>query len=35
VRPWLFAHVAFPRLVAVGLGLVLFVLGLLGVFGPI
>lgn len=35
LRPWTFAHVAFPHLVAVLMGTVLFVLGLLGVFGPI
>jgi hypothetical protein len=35
LRPWTFAHVAFPHLVAVVLGAVLFVLGLFGIFGPI
>ncbi len=35
LRPWTFAHVAFPHLVSVVSGTVLFVLGLLGVFGPI
>jgi hypothetical protein len=35
LRPWTFAHVALPHLVAVLFGTVLFVLGLLGVFGPI
>jgi hypothetical protein len=35
LRPWLFPHVAFPHLVAVGLGTALFVLGLAGVFGPV
>lgn len=34
-RPWLFPHVAFPHVVAVVAGTVLFVLGLFGVFGPI
>jgi hypothetical protein len=34
-RPWTGFHVAFPHLVTVGMGTVLFVLGLLGVFGPI
>jgi hypothetical protein len=34
-RPWTGGHVAFPHLVAVAMGAVLFVLGLLGVFGPI
>lgn len=28
-------HVALPHIIAVGLGLVLFVLGLTGAFGPI
>jgi hypothetical protein len=35
LRPWAFAHVAFPHSVALVMGTVLFVLGLLGVFGPI
>jgi hypothetical protein len=35
MRPWLYAHVAFPHLVAVIVGIVLFVLGLAGVFGSI
>jgi hypothetical protein len=35
LRPWTFAHVAFPHLVALIMGTVLFALGLLGVFGPI
>jgi len=35
VRPWSFAHVAFPHIVTIVTGTVLFVLGLLGVFGPI
>jgi hypothetical protein len=35
MQPWLFAHVMFPHLVAFVIGTVLFVLGLLGVFGPI
>ena len=35
LRPLTFAHVAFPHLVAVVMGIVLFVLGLAGVFGPI
>jgi hypothetical protein len=35
LRPWAFAHVAFPHSVALVLGTVLFMLGLLGVFGPI
>jgi hypothetical protein len=34
-RPWISGHVAFPHLVAVVMGTVLFVLGLLGQFGPI
>src|SRR5829696_6297050 len=34
-RPWISAHVAFPHLVAVVMGTVLFVLGLVGEFGPI
>ena len=33
--PWLFPHVMLPHLVAVLMGTVLFVLGLLGLFGPI
>lgn len=35
LRPWIFAHVVFPHLVTLVAGTVLFVLGLLGVFGPI
>jgi hypothetical protein len=35
MRPWKWPHVVLPHLVAVLLGTVLFVLGLLGVFGPI
>jgi hypothetical protein len=35
LRPWRFTNVLFPHLVAVVLGAVLFVLGLLGVFEPI
>jgi hypothetical protein len=35
LRPWLFAHVAFPHLVAFMLGMILFTLGLMGVFGPV
>ena len=34
-RPLLFAHVAFPHLVAVVLGIALFCMGLAGVFGRI
>jgi hypothetical protein len=34
-RPWISAHVAFPHLVAVVMGTILFVLGLMGHFGPI
>ena len=35
IQPWLFTHVMFPHLIAIGVGAVLFVLGLFGVFGPI
>ncbi len=35
LRPWTFAHVAFPHLVTLVTGTILFLLGLLGVFGPI
>ncbi|HEY5248687.1 MAG TPA: hypothetical protein VIJ15_09615 [Dermatophilaceae bacterium] len=35
LSPWFFPHVMLPHLIAVIMGIVLFVLGLLGVFGPI
>jgi hypothetical protein len=35
LRPWTFAHVVFPHVIAVAAGTILFVLGLAGVFGPI
>lgn len=35
VRAWMFPHVALPHVIAVVMGVVLFALGLMGVFGPI
>lgn len=35
IQPWAWAHVVLPHLVTFVMGTVLFVLGLLGVFGPI
>ncbi|MFD6396986.1 hypothetical protein [Nocardia sp. NPDC060249] len=34
-QPWFFGHVMFPHVVAFFLGTLLFVLGLVGVFGQI
>jgi hypothetical protein len=35
MRPWTWPAVAFPHVVTVVMGTVLFVLGLFGLFGPI
>ncbi|HEX6022699.1 MAG TPA: hypothetical protein VFZ00_11935 [Solirubrobacter sp.] len=35
MRPWLWPHVMLPHAISVVAGIVLFVLGLAGVFGPI